>query len=431
MKKRSIKDWEKLSESTLPNKTIRAIKVINADIEKELKKHQNDSNYDGDDDKDFVMFSALQSLTGYNWEQDDAALHYFAKATQPEIYLYYLEVIIPALLEIYGDDSADKRDLENAMLISGFMNYQEGIKIPNYKEDIELLKPVARKIYKNKFFGVLSIIEMVEECMDKEDCLQGYNWIIDFIKEYNETAGGTISPRAKHGVVDFFPDSERQIGFHTPAETERNLSILNNLCKKDFCDSSWKNDLTDSAAQAGGDCESGYNGISVYFPNSKNDNPKEEEFNTFRIQRFHLGELIYEATEKTVEGAAELINFITSDNKERMINERLGCILPGTMHASDLVKSLNIGETDLFGNSETFMLAIVSDDKLSQAQINNIIFELGLPEEHDSIFDEIGEWIFAQGLPAKDLDELIAGGSMTAKQREEADGFIKRWQNVI
>jgi len=47
--------------------------------------------------KEVMRMEACLAL-GYDWEQDDAALFYFAKATQEEIYMYMINVVLPRLI---------------------------------------------------------------------------------------------------------------------------------------------------------------------------------------------------------------------------------------------------------------------------------------------------------------------------------------------
>ena len=65
-----------------------------------------------------------------------------------------------------------------------------------------------------------------------------------------------------------------KIGYYTPKESEIYHSEIVEGTGLSWVCSSWHNDATDSIH---------YEGITIYFPNSKEDNPDEEEFNTFNI----------------------------------------------------------------------------------------------------------------------------------------------------
>lgn len=63
---------------------------------------------------------------------------------------------------------------------------------------------------------------------------------------------------------------------HTPERSKRNLALLNQKCKVEFDDVSYKNDSVDSVHNE-------EYGIKIMLPNSDRDDMGEEKYNTFAI----------------------------------------------------------------------------------------------------------------------------------------------------
>ena len=77
------------------------IEVIAYLIRRELDKAKKDPNYEGSEvetDNAFKIGEYFEEFFGYDWEQDEDASNYFAKATWEEIQKYCLEVIIPKIV---------------------------------------------------------------------------------------------------------------------------------------------------------------------------------------------------------------------------------------------------------------------------------------------------------------------------------------------